>query len=77
MYLNDCNGGGETAFPRAGGLTSPSAEETLDCSVGLAVRPRTNKVVLFYSLLPSGDLDYMSQHIGCDVEEGHTKWAAK
>ena len=24
----------------------------------------------------SGDLDYSSQHIGCDVKEG-TKWAAK
>ena len=25
--------------------------------------------------MPSGDLDYTSQHIGCDVENG-TKWAA-
>ena len=32
-------------------------------------------MVLFYSLMPSGDLDYSSQHIGCDVAAG-TKWAA-
>ena len=26
-------------------------------------------------MMPSGELDYASQHIGCDVKNG-TKWAA-
>jgi prolyl 4-hydroxylase len=75
MYLTNVTGGGETAFPRAGGGRAPSNEDTLNCSMGMAVRPHANKVVIFYSLMPSGDLDYSSQHIGCDVHEG-TKWAA-
>ena len=33
------------------------------------------QVVIFYSLMPSGELDYSSQHIGCNVTAG-TKWAA-
>lgn len=54
---------------------APAAKDTLDCSVGKAVRPLQNKVVIFYSLMPNGDLDYTSQHIGCNVIDG-TKWAA-
>ena len=52
-----------------------SPKNVLDCTAGKAVSPRENKVVIFYSLMPSGELDYSSQHIGCDVQEG-TKWAA-
>ena len=74
MYLSDVASGGETAFPRAHGEAVPEGK-VLDCSMGLAVRPHANKVLLFYSLMPSGDLDYSSQHIGCDVKEG-AKWAA-
>ena len=74
MYLSDVTAGGETAFPRAKGEAVPT-EKVLDCEMGLAVRPHANKVLLFYSLMPSGDLDYASQHIGCDVKEG-SKWAA-
>ena len=65
---------GETAFPRAKGDAVPDTE-TLNCKLGKAVKPERGKALLFYSLLPSGDLDYASQHIGCDVHEGE-KWSA-
>ena len=71
-YLNNVSLGGETAFPRA---TGGAVKDVLDCTAGRAVTPEENKVTIFYSLMPSGDLDYASQHIGCDVKEG-TKWAA-
>jgi len=74
MYMNDVAVGGETAFPRANGDAVPDTE-TLNCKLGKAVKPERGKALLFYSLLPSGDLDYASQHIGCDVHEGE-KWSA-
>lgn len=74
MYMNDVPAGGQTAFPRAAGDAVP-ASKVLDCTLGTAVTPREGKALLFYSLMPSGDLDYASQHIGCDVKNG-TKWAA-
>ena len=74
LYLNDVPEGGETAFPRAAGDAVP-AESVLDCTLGLAVKPQKDAALLFYSLSPSGDLDYASQHIGCDVKVGE-KWAA-
>ena len=33
------------------------------------------QVVIFYSMLPSGEFDHYSLHAGCDVTNG-TKWAA-
>ena len=74
FYLNDVPSGGETGFPRAGGLGQP--RDFLDChSRGLAVAPSKRKAVIFYSMLPSGDFDQFSLHAGCDVHNG-TKWAA-
>ena len=51
IYLNDVSAGGETAFPRAAGDAVPS-NQVLDCTRGVAVRPQTHKMVLFYSLMP-------------------------
>ena len=58
---------------RAGGLSQP--HDFLDCKRGLSVRPQKRKVVIFYSMLSSGEFDHYSLHTGCDVKNG-TKWAA-
>ena len=72
-YLTEVAEGGETGFPRAGGLSQP--HDFLDCKRGLSVRPQKRKVVIFYSMLSSGEFDHYSLHTGCDVKNG-TKWAA-
>jgi prolyl 4-hydroxylase len=46
-----------------------------DCETGLLVRPEKGKVIIFYSLLPSGEADPLSLHGACPVKEG-TKSAA-
>lgn len=53
MYLNEPEEGGETTFPRW------SNAETFH---ELAVKPEAGKAVLFYSQLPDGNLDDLSQH---------------
>ena len=73
FYLTEVAEGGETGFPRAGGLSQP--HDFLDCKRGLSVRPQKRKVVIFYSMLSSGEFDHYSLHTGCDVKNG-TKWAA-
>ncbi|CAE7467963.1 P4H4, partial [Symbiodinium microadriaticum] len=50
-------------------------EGTLTCPYGLRVPPHKGKAILFYSLLPNGQGDYMSSHSACAVTAG-TKWAA-
>jgi len=79
-YLTDVVRGGETAFPRAGGIGYPATNK--GCHVerhwrgqGLRVPSEKGKVIIFYSLLPNGDIDQYSLHGGCPVFEG-TKWAA-
>ena len=43
FYLNEVDGGGETGFPRSGGLQQP--RDFLDChSQGIAVAPQKLKV---------------------------------
>ena len=74
FYLNDVPTGGQTAFPRAGGLEQPS--DFRDCTRGLAVTPSKRRVAIFYSMLPSGEFDHYSLHNGCDVGRNATKWAA-
>ena len=74
FYLDDVAQGGETSFPRAGGLPQPT--DFHDCSRGLAVTPKKGRVVIFYSMLPSGEFDHYSLHAGCDVGANATKWAA-
>ncbi|RLN51750.1 hypothetical protein BBJ29_009136 [Phytophthora kernoviae] len=59
---------GHTIFPRAGGTPRPPTMK--DCSKGLKVPPKKRKVIVFYSMLPTGEGDPMSLHGGCPVEDG-------
>lgn len=79
-YLNTVKGkGGETYFPRA--LNSDGVEykpwnyDFRDCYRGVAVKPVQGDAVLFYSMLPNGELDERSLHGGCPPEN-ETKWGA-
>jgi len=73
FYLTDVEQGGETFFPRAGGLPQPATFE--DCSVGIAIKPQKGRVIIFYSQNPAAQLDEYSLHGGCAVKNG-TKWSA-
>ena len=53
FYLNEVAAGGETGFPRAGKLSQP--RDFLDCTRGLAVKPKRLAVLIFYSMLPNGE----------------------
>lgn len=61
LYLNEPEEGGETSFPRW------SNAETFH---ELAVTPETGKAVLFYSQLPDGNMDDLSQHAAKPVIRG-------
>ena len=73
MYLSDVEEGGETNFPRAGGLANPP--DHFDCSKGYSSFPKKNKVIIFYSMTHDGEMDPFSLHGGCDVKKGQ-KWSA-
>lgn len=73
IYLTDVEEGGETYFPRAGGLPQPTDFE--DCTRGVAVSPQQGRIIIFYSLDATGGLDQYSLHGGCAVKKG-TKWSA-
>lgn len=73
-YLTDVDVGGETIFPKYGG--APTPRNYSSCSVGLKVKPQKGKVIIFYSLDPSGALDDYSLHGACSVGENNVKWAA-
>lgn len=61
LYLNDVEEGGETEFPRwSNGHTNK----------GLFATPKKGKAVLFYSFLPDGNLDDLSQHAAKPVTKG-------
>jgi 2OG-Fe(II) oxygenase superfamily len=64
FYLNEGMGAGETAFPRW---------HNADTGEQLMVKPETGKAVLFYSLLPDGNMDERSQHAAQPVTAGE-KW---
>ncbi|KAL7468649.1 hypothetical protein ACHAXS_008882 [Conticribra weissflogii] len=53
--------GGETTFPRA--ITTQFHD-------GVKVQPQAGKAVLFYNVLPDGNMDDLSQHSGGMVESG-------
>jgi prolyl 4-hydroxylase len=72
-YLSDVEAGGETIFPRQGGLPQPASMS--DCSTGLKVKPKRGKVIVFYSMKPDGNMDPLSLHGACPVKQG-VKWAA-
>jgi len=73
-YLSDIDGGGETIFPQFGGLTPPRRND--QCDIGLKVKPKKGKVIMFYSLTPDGHGDKNSLHGSCPVEGIKNKWAA-
>jgi len=64
LYLNDDLKGGETSFPRWKNVGS---------SKPLLVKPQKGKAVLFYSILPDGNYDDLSQHAAQPVLDGE-KW---
>jgi prolyl 4-hydroxylase len=66
LYLNTVKEGGETTFPRS--INGNSHE-------GLVVTPVRGKAVLFYNMLPDGNLDDLSQHGSNAVTKGE-KWVA-
>eukprot|EP00970_Alexandrium_tamarense_P018238 scaffold13324_cov206-Alexandrium_tamarense.AAC.8 len=53
--------GGETTFPRA---------ITTEYHDGIKVAPQSGKAVVFYNILPDGNMDDLSQHSGGKVEKG-------
>jgi len=88
FYLNNVTsesdlsvGGGQTNFPRAATAEYPDGgplvHDYFDCSRGLSVYPQEGKVIIFYSMLPNGEMDDFSLHGGCDVlDQTATKWSA-
>ena len=64
LYLNDGMEGGQTSFPRWHNAESGRP---------LSVRPEKGKAVLFYSFLPDGNLDDLSQHAAEPIISGE-KW---
>ncbi|GMH41967.1 hypothetical protein BSKO_09886 [Bryopsis sp. KO-2023] len=81
MYLNDCPGGGETAFPEGSEWTNPVLGERYgpwsECAEGhVAAKPKKGDALLFFSLFPDGTTgDPASTHTGCPILEG-VKWTA-
>eukprot|EP00927_Polykrikos_kofoidii_P008808 TRINITY_DN13681_c0_g1_i1.p1 TRINITY_DN13681_c0_g1~~TRINITY_DN13681_c0_g1_i1.p1 ORF type:complete len:429 (-),score=64.15 TRINITY_DN13681_c0_g1_i1:49-1335(-) len=73
FYMADVEAGGQTHFPRAGGLPQPTDFE--DCSLGVSVFPQKGRIIIFYSLDAAGTPDEYSLHGGCAVQTG-TKWSA-
>ena len=66
LYLNDNFEGGETVFPRAANAQYHD---------GIQITPKKGMAVLFYNMLPDGNMDDLSQHSSTPVEEGE-KWLA-
>jgi prolyl 4-hydroxylase len=67
VYLNSVtDGGGATRFPRA--VNKEKAE-------GIEVKPQQGRAVLFYNLLPDGNVDDLSQH-GSNPTKRQEKWMA-
>lgn len=70
--------GGNTAFPHSKSKlgVDPGVGETIEeCKDGLILKPNTGQAVMFYNRLPTGELDPLSEHAGCSVQEGD-KYAA-
>lgn len=61
FYLNDDFEGGHTVFPRA--VNAHHHE-------GISVQPVRGMAVLFYNMLPDGNVDDLSQHSSTPVESG-------
>jgi prolyl 4-hydroxylase len=61
LYLNDDYTGGQTVFPRA---------VNAHYHDGISIEPKKGKGVLFYNVLPDGNVDDLSQHSSKPVEHG-------
>jgi prolyl 4-hydroxylase len=61
FYLNDDYEGGRTVFPRA--VNAHHHE-------GISIEPVRGTAVLFYNMLPDGNVDDLSQHTGEPVVSG-------
>mmetsp|Transcript_24176 Transcript_24176/g.44743 ORF Transcript_24176/g.44743 Transcript_24176/m.44743 type:complete len:560 (-) Transcript_24176:372-2051(-) len=66
FYLNEGMEGGETSFPRW---------RNAETSGPMNVKPEKGKAVLFYMLLPDGNLDDLTQHAALPIQKGE-KWLA-
>lgn len=61
MYMNDVPQGGQTNFVRG---------RNADTSDGIAMTPKKGTAMIFYMILPDGNLDDLSQHAAMPVLEG-------
>jgi prolyl 4-hydroxylase len=61
LYLNEGMQGGETSFPRW---------MNAETSAPLQIKPELGKAILFYSQLPDGNMDELSQHAALPVQKG-------
>lgn len=61
LYLNDDFQGGQTVFPRA---------VNAQYHDGIVIEAEKGKAVLFYNVLPDGNVDDLSQHSSQPVESG-------
>jgi prolyl 4-hydroxylase len=59
LYLNDVEAGGETVFPQA---NEQFVENACENPQGFKVTPKRGRAVIFYSMLPDGNLDEFSLH---------------
>ena len=66
LYLNDNFTGGETVFPRA---------VNTQYHDGIAITPQRGRAVLFYNMLPDGNMNDLSQHSSRPILQGE-KWLA-
>ncbi|KAL0583843.1 hypothetical protein ABG067_006287 [Albugo candida] len=77
MYLNNqAIRGGEKVFPYSvdhAHDTGIHKKEMPECSSGLVVPPNALHATLYYSQTPEDDIDSMSIHGDCPLDEG-TKW---
>ena len=75
-YLAAPDFGGETHFPRAGGLPEPP-ETATNCATdeGLKVSARRRHATLFYNIRPDARVDPFSLHAGCPPHGESAKWA--
>ena len=62
MYLSGADvEGGETVFPKS---------VTTNKHDGLKVKPQSGKALVYYNVLPDGNMDDLSQHGGSKVKSG-------
>lgn len=66
MYLNDVEEGGETAFPLVQGTRSGACSD----EKSFKVKAKRGRAVLWYNMMPDGNLDTQALHTACPVLKG-------